>query len=149
MPTTYYFYYYYLFFLEILTSFEDMIRIMVFNATFNNILVISWWSVLLVEETGVSGENQRPVASHWQTVSDNVVSWTPGLSAIRTPTFSGPNLIGKFVDTKDVMRSSKSTMEKQNNDEKKKDRKTNNSILHKNLKIEEHKPHRTGMYSLF
>jgi hypothetical protein len=53
------------------------------------------------------------------------------------------------VDTKDVMRSSKSTMEKQNNDEKKKDRKTNNSILHKNLKIEEHKPHRTGMYSLF
>jgi len=34
---------------------------MVFNATFNNISVISWWSVLLVEETG---ENQRPVASH-------------------------------------------------------------------------------------
>jgi hypothetical protein len=25
---------------------------MVFNATFNNILVISWQSVLLVEETG-------------------------------------------------------------------------------------------------
>jgi hypothetical protein len=24
---------------------------MVFNATFNNISVISWWSVLLVEET--------------------------------------------------------------------------------------------------
>jgi hypothetical protein len=24
---------------------------MVFNATFNNIYVISWWSVLLVEET--------------------------------------------------------------------------------------------------
>ena len=30
---------------------------MVFNATFNNISVISWWSVLLVEETGVPGEN--------------------------------------------------------------------------------------------
>ena len=30
---------------------------MVFNATFNNIAVISWWSVLLVEETGVPGEN--------------------------------------------------------------------------------------------
>ena len=27
---------------------------MVFNATFNNISVISWWSVLLVEETGDS-----------------------------------------------------------------------------------------------
>jgi hypothetical protein len=26
---------------------------MVFNATFNNISVISWWSVLLVEETKV------------------------------------------------------------------------------------------------
>ena len=26
---------------------------MVFNATFNNISVISWWLVLLVQETGV------------------------------------------------------------------------------------------------
>jgi hypothetical protein len=30
---------------------------MVFNATFNNISVKSWRSVLLVEETGVPGEN--------------------------------------------------------------------------------------------
>jgi hypothetical protein len=30
---------------------------MVFNATFNNISVISWRSVLLVRETGVPGEN--------------------------------------------------------------------------------------------
>ena len=29
------------------------VRVMVFNATFNNISVISWQSVLLVEETGV------------------------------------------------------------------------------------------------
>ena len=35
---------------------------MMFNATFNNISVISWRSVLLVEETGVPGENHRPVA---------------------------------------------------------------------------------------
>jgi hypothetical protein len=34
--------------------------IMVFNATFNNISVISWQSFLLVEETGVSGENNCP-----------------------------------------------------------------------------------------
>jgi len=27
---------------------------MLFNATFNNISVISWWSVLLVEENGAS-----------------------------------------------------------------------------------------------
>jgi hypothetical protein len=31
------------------------------NATFNNISVISWRSVLLVEETGVPVENHRPV----------------------------------------------------------------------------------------
>jgi hypothetical protein len=40
---------------------------MMFNATFNNITVKSVWSVLLVQETGVHGENQRPVASQWQT----------------------------------------------------------------------------------
>jgi len=48
-----------------------MIRMMVFNATFN-ISAISWRSVLLVEETGVSGKeetgvtgkNHRSAASH-------------------------------------------------------------------------------------
>jgi hypothetical protein len=34
--------------------------IMVLNATFNNILGISWWSVLLVEETGAPREKHRP-----------------------------------------------------------------------------------------
>ena len=33
------------------------------NATFNNISVISWRPVLLVEETGLPGENHRPVVS--------------------------------------------------------------------------------------
>ena len=37
---------------------------MVFNATFNNNSVITWWSVLLVEETLVPEENHGPVASH-------------------------------------------------------------------------------------
>jgi hypothetical protein len=32
-------------------------RVMVFNVTFNNISVISWRSVLLLEETGVPGKN--------------------------------------------------------------------------------------------
>ena len=50
------------------------VRVMVFNATFNNILVISWRSVLLVEKTGA---NHRPVACHLQTLSHNVVSRTP------------------------------------------------------------------------
>ena len=35
---------------------------MVFNTTFNNISVISWRSVSLVEETRVPRENHRPVA---------------------------------------------------------------------------------------
>jgi hypothetical protein len=37
---------------------------MVLNATLNNISVISWRSVLLVEETEGPGENHRPAASH-------------------------------------------------------------------------------------
>ena len=55
-----------------------MLAFMVLNATFNNISAISWRSVLLVEETGVSGKKPpRPVASHRQTLSNNVVSSTP------------------------------------------------------------------------
>jgi hypothetical protein len=38
---------------------------MVLNATFNNISAISWRSALLVEETGVAGENTRPAASKY------------------------------------------------------------------------------------
>ena len=38
-----------------------IVRLMVFNDTFNDYSVISWWSVLLVEETG---ENHRLIASH-------------------------------------------------------------------------------------
>jgi hypothetical protein len=60
-----------LFLLPSFRKFEDgliyssfQVWFMVFNATFNNISIISWWSVLLVEETGVSAENHRPVASH-------------------------------------------------------------------------------------
>ena len=45
-------------------------RCLVFNAIFNNILVLSWQTILLLEETG---ENHRPVTSHWQTLSYNVV----------------------------------------------------------------------------
>ena len=44
------------------------------NATFNNIKVISWLSVLFMEETG---ENHQFVASHWQILSHNAVSSTP------------------------------------------------------------------------
>jgi hypothetical protein len=38
------------------------------NATFcfNNVSVILWWSVLLIEETRAPRENHQPAASHWQ-----------------------------------------------------------------------------------
>ena len=54
------------------------VTVMLFNATFNIISFISWQSVLLVEEIGVPGKNNRPVTSHWQTLSHYVVSniWT-------------------------------------------------------------------------
>jgi hypothetical protein len=55
-------------------SWTALVWFMVFSATFNNISVISWRSVLLVEEIG---ENHRPVASQWQTFSHNAVSCTP------------------------------------------------------------------------
>ena len=44
-----------------------------FNDTFNYILAISLRSVLLVEEPGVPGENHRTAASHWKTLSHNIV----------------------------------------------------------------------------
>ena len=34
---------------------------MVFNTSFNNISVILWWSVLLIEETRLPGENYPSV----------------------------------------------------------------------------------------
>jgi hypothetical protein len=39
---------------------------MVFNVTFNTILVISWSSVLLVVENGGPGENHRPVTMSYR-----------------------------------------------------------------------------------
>jgi len=40
------------------------ILLMVFNATLNNISVISCYAVLSVEEIGGPGENHQPVRSH-------------------------------------------------------------------------------------
>jgi len=36
-------------------------------------LYMLWWSVLLVEETGVHREKHRPVTRQGQTLSNNVV----------------------------------------------------------------------------
>ena len=58
--------YVFIFFLIIIILPSQIARrgVMVFNATFNNISIISWRSVLLVEETGVAGKNHRPAANH-------------------------------------------------------------------------------------
>ena len=45
-----------------------MFLILVFNATFSSISAISWRPVLVMEETGVPGENHRPWTSNWSTV---------------------------------------------------------------------------------
>jgi hypothetical protein len=59
---------------------------MVFNSTFNNISVISWRSVLVMEETtGLSQVTAK--------LLHNIVSTTPRLSGIRTHNVSGDTLI--------------------------------------------------------
>ena len=62
---------------------------MIFNVTFNNISVILCRSVLLLEETGVPGENHPASLSHCQTLSHDVVSSASRLSGIRTHNLSG------------------------------------------------------------
>jgi hypothetical protein len=73
-----------LYYITLLLLFNhNRVRVMVFIATSNNISVILWQSVLLVEEIGVPRENHRPAASHWQTLSHNVVLSTLCLNGIR------------------------------------------------------------------
>jgi len=67
---------------------RGLVWFMVFNATFNNISVISRRAVLLVGKTRVPTEDNRHVASHWQTLLHNVVSNTPW-AGFELTTFSG------------------------------------------------------------
>jgi hypothetical protein len=63
-------------YIHVYSTFRRLL-VMVFNATFNNISVISWQSVLLVEETEVSEENHGPAVCYWQTYIEHfiIVYW--------------------------------------------------------------------------
>ena len=62
---------------------------MLFNATFNDTSVISWWSVLLMEETRVLAENHQPVEATDKL--DHIMLYRVHLtiSEIQTHSFSG------------------------------------------------------------
>jgi hypothetical protein len=62
---------------------------MVPNNTFNNISVISWRSMLWMEETGVPGKNYRPAACHWHFYQIMLYWVHHDMSAIRTHNLSG------------------------------------------------------------
>jgi hypothetical protein len=58
----------------------------VFNATFNNISAISWWSVLLVEETGKNTVLSQVTDKLYHVTLDRVHL---AMNGVRTQSFSG------------------------------------------------------------
>jgi hypothetical protein len=72
--------------LQMLHILDDyLVGIMVLNSTFNNISVISWWSVI------GEGNRRKPQTRHksLKTLSHTVILSTPRLSGVRTHNFSG------------------------------------------------------------
>jgi uncharacterized protein YpuA (DUF1002 family) len=91
---------------------------MVFNATFNNISFILWWSVLLVEETGVPGENlsQNRQAELMDEIKNAIIEAKTGFELVL------PSPDDFFIDMAEDLNKPKSVNDSEN--------KTNSVILH-------------------
>jgi hypothetical protein len=75
---------------------NEWVRVMVFNATFNNMLAISWRSVLLVEETGGPGEIHQPV----HTLYRNQYIQLPIWSRLQISTLIGTHNVNEWLSGK-------------------------------------------------
>ena len=89
--------------------------IIVFCATFNNISVISWRSVLLLEETGVPGENKPQTCCKSLT---NLIT-----------------VIEEFEDIKGAIIIRISKKNRQHNGQKKKYKMTNTDLQNMHIKL--------------
>ena len=82
-------FYFWLFLFVMLEGLRGRISVMVFNATFSNISVISWWSVFIGGGNRSTWRKPPTCGNSLTNLSHNVVSSTPHLSGIQTHNASG------------------------------------------------------------